>query len=830
MKRLFAGVSLLVCTLGLWAQNAVVMNVNLNEPGIQVSPTLYGLFYEEINHAGEGGLYAELISNRSFEDENLFRGRRRRGENAQQLPENSISNWSLQVAQGDEAKMSLEKTPEKLLNKAQKNALKLEVTQLAKNSKVILKNSGFWGINAVKGQTYKLSFWACSDKKYNNAITVGLMNSENGTVYASQVITEKIGKQWKKYTAEFVADADDAKACFFLEAGKEGTLYLDMVSLFPPTFKDRENGCRIDLAQKLADMHPQFVRFPGGCFVEGSSKESAFNWRITVGPQEERPGHNNLNWGYRCTDGFGYHEMLQLTEDLGAVPLFVVNVGIWHGGFVPHDSIDEYIQTALDAIEYANGDASTKYGAMRIANGHPEPFNMTLIEVGNENYQPDARSQSDHYAERYVQFYNAIKAKYPYMQIIGNVESWGTDYPSWRNEHPVDLLDEHYYRTPSWFAQNFHKYDGYDRKGPKIYVGEYAVTSDCGQGNLNAALGEAIYMMGMENNSDVVTMCSYAPIFVNWNDRRWMPDMIRFNSAESYGSPSYWVQNLFSNNVGTRVVKNDLTVPVIEKKPEYMVGVGSWLTGAEFKEGKIYANGDTIEIPFTDKTPWTASRGEWAMNEGVYSQTSRGESCTSVYTGYKITSERYTYTVKARKTSGDEGFLVLFNASDDKNFCWFNVGGWGNTRNAVEDVHENGKVTLATAGGAVEAGVWYDVRIEVDGRHVQCFLNNELVNDFTIKEMQTVYANATLDEKNNELIVKMVNFSGNDYPCHIDLNDTDFNREVSFTTLKSAAGTDENTMENPSLIVPSTKKVSFKKDLKFKLSPYSVNILRIGLK
>ena len=416
------------------------------------------------------------------------------------------------------------------------------------------------------------------------------MQSTNGQSLGNIKIKADFGKEWKKYTATITATGNDPRAEFTLTADKAGEFQLDVVSLFPPTFKNRPNGMRPDLAQMLADMHPRFMRFPGGCFVEGQqSPDNAFRWKRTIGPIEQREGHANVNWGYRTSDGIGFHEFLQLSEDLGAKPLFVVNVGIWHGGCTPYDQIGEWIEECMDALEYANGDITTKYGKMRAENGHPAPFNLEYIEIGNENYNFNMNNnsdQSDHYPERYIQFYNAIKAKYPNVHCIGNVESWSTDNPSWRNDYPVEMVDEHYYRNPKWFADRFNKYDSYDRSKYKIYVGEYAVTSQFGDiGNLNAALGEAVYMMGMENNSDVVVMNSYAPIFVNENDARWRPDMIRFNSHKVMGTPSYYVQQLFPNNIGTQVLKTDwtykLTLPQANKEEEnkpVQVGLATWNT------------------------------------------------------------------------------------------------------------------------------------------------------------------------------------------------------------------------------------------------------------
>ena len=265
---------------------------------------------------------------------------------------------------------------------------------------------------------------------------------------------------------------------------------LDVVSLMPPTFNNHANGLRPDLASMLKDLHPKFLRFPGGCFVEGQeSPDNAFRWERTIGPIEQRPGHKNVNWGYRTSDGIGFDEYLQLAEDLGAKPLYVVNVGIWHGGMTPLDSIQPWIDETMNALEYANGPITSKYGALRAKNGHPEPYNIEYLEIGNENNQPDPTQQSDHYYERFKMFKDAVLAKYPNMHIIGNVAAWGTDDPTWDSKESVELVDEHYYRSPAWFADNFNKYDTYSRDGHKIYVGEYAVTQGYGNhGSLNASV------------------------------------------------------------------------------------------------------------------------------------------------------------------------------------------------------------------------------------------------------------------------------------------------------------------------------------------------------
>ena len=353
----------------------VVINIDATQKGPKVSPTHYGIFYEDINHAADGGLYAELIRNRSFEDDNMTGGRnmRRRGGTTETT---HVSNW---FAVGD---ASIKLIQDNLLNEVQHNALSVMLSKAGDG----VRNEGFWGMNAVRNTKYQLSFWARSQNGYNGTITAQLQ-SANGQSLGNIKIKADFGKEWKKYTATITATGNDPRAEFTLTADKAGEFQLDVVSLFPPTFKNRPNGMRPDLAQMLADMHPRFMRFPGGCFVEGQqSPDNAFRWKRTIGPIEQREGHANVNWGYRTSDGIGFHEFLQLSEDLGAKPLFVVNVGIWHGGCTPYDQIGEWIEECMDALEYANGDITTKYGKMRAENGHPAPFNLEYIEIGNENY------------------------------------------------------------------------------------------------------------------------------------------------------------------------------------------------------------------------------------------------------------------------------------------------------------------------------------------------------------------------------------------------------------------------------------------------------------
>ena len=792
------------------AQAQVTIDIDAQQRGPKVSPMLYGIFYEDINHAADGGLYAELIRNRSFEDGPHY------GAPA------DMQGWSIYAASPSLLTAKLiqpsKKTP--LLNSVQHNALELNVKASA-SMPVCLVNEGYWGINAVQGRSYRLSFWART-LRYQGTVKATLCSKDGSQIYAESEISSFPAKSkgWTKYETSLIANDNDPQAQFAFVFDGVGQVQLDVVSLFPPTFKNRQNGMRPDLANMLWQLHPKFMRFPGGCFVEGQeSPDNAFRWERTIGPIEEREGHWNVNWGYRTTDGLGYHEYLQLAEDLGAKPLFVVNVGLWHGGMTPYDSIQSWIDECMNAIEYANGPVTSKYGAMRAKNGHPEPFGLEYLEVGNENNQPDPRQQSDHYYERYEQFYKAIHSKYPEMKIIGNVVAWGDDNPRWNSKLPVDLLDEHYYRSPDWFAGAFHKYDSYDRSGAKIYVGEYAVTNGFGNlGNMNAALGEAVYMMGMENNSDVVELASYAPIFVNENDARWRPDMIRFNSSRVMGTPSYYVQQIMPHHLGTQVVKVSQNNPYegLIRKPltpkQSRVGFGTWGTHASFETGK------DVEYVY----------GDWQKDGNIVRQIGRKEATICLEKNI-IDSDHYTCKFRARKDGGGEGFLIIFNYVDDKNYCWLNFGGWGNSQHAIEQISNGGKLLADGKQGRVEQGRWYDITLQVAGDSVKAWLDKELVFDTVLKHDDTkgIFSSATIDDTTNELIVKIANTS--DAATTTSLNLKNFTPECArVIRLVANDGMEENTLNTPTNIHPVEQLLSPEGScVLVELPAFSLNIVRI---
>lgn len=758
-----------------------------SQRGPMLSPLQYGIFYEEINHGGDGGLYAELVRNRSFED------------NA-----SSPDGWQ---KLGD---TGIDIVTANLLNKAQGHALKLTINE----NYAGIRNEGFWGMNIVEGETYTLTFWAKTDGSLDGRMVAELQDDKQNN-YGRTEFSVNLTDEWQKYTLQLKATSSNTKGWLAIRALQHMVIYLDVVSLMPPTYKDRPNGCRRDLAEMLSELHPTFVRFPGGCYIEGTWRDgqtNRFEWKKTIGPIEERPGHWNVNWGYRVSDGLGLHEFLQLTEDLGAEPLFVSNIGLGHGWMQDYQNLGDYIQETLDLIEYCNGDISTPYGSMRAANGHPEPFGLRLIEIGNENYNysfNNNNDQSDHYAERYKQFYDAIKAKYPEMILIGNVESWGTDDPTWRNGNPVDAVDEHYYRSTTWFAQQYNKYDHFNRDGYRVYAGEYAVTSDFGTlGNLNAALAEAVYMAGMERNSDVCIMASYAPIFCHDNHPSpWMPDMIRFNASVAFGTPSYWVQQMMASNVGYQNItweENDNSF----NSSNNAIGLSSWSTSVMYDNVKV-TDGQGQVLYATDfsdaeeyQQHWNATGGTWNINGDALNQTS-----TTMQGQCNVCripcGESYTLELDATKNSGNEGFLIAFCYDDPNNFIWWNLGGWNNSQHAIEQCVGGSKRTLTTLAGSLQQGQTYHLRIVKEGGDVYCYVDNTLYHHITLPASRKLYACAALNQAEDTLIVKLINL-GQPQDAILRFKDFQWTGQIEQQVLTSASGADENSMANLTKVKPET--------------------------
>lgn len=523
-----------------------VLNVQVNKPGAPIQPTMYGLFFEDINYAADGGLYAEMVKNRSFE-----------------FPQN-LMGW---VTYGN---VTLQDD-----GPFERNPHYVRLGSAGHNDKHTgLENEGFFGVTFKKDQEYRFSVWARSPKGEKATIRVELVDPASmgeTHVAAKQDITVE-SADWKQYevTLKPGTSCEKGKLRVFLNKPDNVTVDLEHISMFPvDTWKGHKNGLRKDLAQALYDLKPGVFRFPGGCIVEGTDLPTRYQWKNTVGPVENRPVNEN-RWHYTFphrfypdyyqSGGLGFYEYFLLSEEIGAEPLPVLSVGLAcqfqnrdAKAHVPVDELQPYIQDALDLIEFANGDTSTKWGALRAEMGHPAPFNLKLIAIGNEQWGPE-------YPEHLAPFVTAIRKAYPDIRIVGSSgpDSEGEQFDYlWPEMKKLgaDLVDEHFYRPEKWFLAQGNRYDNYDRKGPKVFAGEYACHGKGKKWNhFNAALLEAAFMTGLERNADVVHMATYAPLFAHVEGWQWRPDMIWFDNSDSFRTASYYVQQLYAQNKGSNVL------------------------------------------------------------------------------------------------------------------------------------------------------------------------------------------------------------------------------------------------------------------------------------
>jgi alpha-N-arabinofuranosidase len=511
------------------------LTVNLQKPIADVSPTLYGLMTEEINFSYDGGLYAELVRNRVFRDQTFTN------------ETHSPAHWVL-VLKGDAAaSMKVDKStgPSAALT----NSLKLTVDKADSANPAGIQNEGYWGIPLRPNTSYQASFYAKADASSSGPVTVSLVNDNSGEV-AAQATVSALSSDWKQYkvslhTGEIPISSENH---LILTVEHSGTIWFDLVSLFPPTYHNRPNGNRIDLMEKMAAMKPAFLRFPGGNYLEGDHISERFDWKKMIGPLVDRPTHPSP-WRYHSSDGLGLLEFLGWCEDLQMQPVLAVYAGysMLQEHAAPGPDLDPYVQDALDEIEYVTGGPDTKWGAERAKDGHPAPFTLNYVEIGNEDFF----DKSGSYDARYTQFYNAIKKVHPELQLIAT-----TPVKSMK----PDIVDDHFYRSAEQFFSDTHHYDKTDRNGPKIFVGEWATREGDPTPNFNATLGDAAWMTGMERNSDIVIMASYAPLLVNVNPggMQWSTDLIGYNALNSYGSPSYYAQMMFSNHIGNQVLDSSI--------------------------------------------------------------------------------------------------------------------------------------------------------------------------------------------------------------------------------------------------------------------------------
>lgn len=784
------------------------ITVNADKPGPRLTPHFYGLMTEEINHAYDGGLYAELIQNRSFRDD-----------------ANTPVHWSLVQESGATGTMGLEKTGG--VTEALNVSLKLDATINNGGGRVGVANDGFWGIPVKPNTTYRASFYAKGTG--NGPLAIAIESSDGKTTLAKGEV-KGVTPQWKKYTVTLTTGkvAPSLNNRFIISTGQSGTTYLSFVSLFPPTYKNRDNGNRTDLMNLMADMKPGFLRFPGGNYVDPGHYE----WKKTLGPLENRP-LGRREWGYPTSSGLGLVEFLHWCDELKMEPLLAVTDG--RPWLPPDGDVTPLVQDALDEIEYLTGDASTTWGARRIADGHPAPMKLRYIEIGNEDFFDRLST----YDARFAKFYDAIRAKYPNLKIIATRQDVSSRRP--------DLVDDHIYASVPAMRRASHNYDKYDRARPRVFVGEWATIVGGMAANresptpkLEAALSDATYLLGLERNADVIEMACYAPLLVNVNPgaRQWSTNLIGYDALTSFGSASYYMQKMFAENKGDvslsasaqRVGEEAVAVP----NATGGVGVGTWITQAEFKDAKV-TQGDTVlfqsdlGMPTPELMP---GNGEWKNSNGVLAQTSNRENALAT-TGSKPWGD-YTYTIKARKTGGREGFLIPFHVQSNDTLVWWNIGGWGNTRSALQRKIDGETSEFGNTDTIVETGRWYDIKIEVKGRQIRCFLDDKLIVDATDTPpapLAAVYVGSTRDEKTGDVILKVVNFDDAPQAVQIDVQGIGSVDKNASGQVLSGQPDDINDVNNPTRIVPQSFRITNAgKTFTHTFLPHSVSVLRLKAK
>ena len=839
MKKLLTTTLLLTGTLAMSAQTEPI-SIDLGQKGTLVSPNLYGIFFEEINHAGDGGLYAELVQNRGFEEHVLpssmtykkgkayaidamnYEHRNTRKWNIPwNMEEKKMTGWKIA---GENAVVTGQVVQVKQpLHANTPNAMQLHIKKVQQGGKAVLTNTGYWGMGLKKGEKYDLRFYVRS-ANFKGRITARLKNSETGASLGFVEFKDKAIKDWTELTATLTAAATASKGELALEFDQPGKVLIDYVSLFPQaTFNGRKNGQRADVAQMLVDLHPKFMRWPGGCIVEGATYENRVKWKETLGDPMTRRGEWDL-WGYRATWGMGYHEFLQFCEDLGMDGMFVDNAGmscsVRNGDFVSSDAdMDAVIQDFRDAIDYALAEPSkNKWAKMRADAGHPKPFPLKYVEIGNENVGTE-------YVAHFNYIFKKLKAEYPQIVFINTLAHTDKLLEQIPGEY---MVDPHWYRSPDFFFNNNHLFDEAPRSHD-IYVGEYACNNGVGAGNLLAALSEAAFIMGMERNSDVVKMTSYAPLFENENRRDWPTNLIHINSSEAFGRASYYVQQMAAENRPTYNVFVGETTKVGEKKT-YTAGTiafGGFGSKCEYKDVIIITpDGKTMEIAADQ---FKAARGEWTTTDNVLSLVAAERGALTMLPSFK--NDRYTLKVKVRKPEGRASLSICFGM-DEKGHNGYtaNIGGWTGDMVTLQPMTNGRTGEFIGKPGNIKMNPaqWYDVELVITPEMTRFFIDGKEMVAGAPPIPTRQFCQAGYDELTGELGIKVVNGTEKSYKRCFDIAGANNVMPTGKVITLCGDAEDENTFEQPTKIAPQTSLYGkFGKQFSYEFAPMSFTIMRI---
>lgn len=818
--------------IGISAQK---INVDLNEKGHDVDKNLYGIFFEEINHAGDGGLYAELVRNRNFEEHVIPSGMTYKdgfavAPHSLNYEHGGYRDWKIKWDM-DSLKMdgwtvkgeaTYDVTSENQLDPATPNALRLEIQKPG----VILENAGYWGMRIIAKDKYDLRLYV-NPVDYTGSITAKIV-SEKGKELAKHTFKVTKSDKWQELTAELLSKATDYKATLQLSFDNPGKVYLDYISLFPQnTFKGRKNGLRPDVAQMIADLKPGFIRWPGGCIAEGATLENRAKWKETIGDPMKRHSEWIL-WNYHCTWGFGYHEFLQFCEDVGADGMFVANVGlscsVRNGDWT--EDYEPYLQDIIDAIDYATAPVSNPWGAMRAAAGHPEPFNLKYVELGNEQV-------GDHYAERYNYFYRILKEKYPDITFISTLQL----SPSRDKLEKADMIDPHWYVNSGFFYENDHLFDNMERGKYDIYIGEYAVITEA---NMNAALAEAAFLTGVERNSDLVKMASYAPLFENNNRRDWPTNLIWINNEKTMGRASYYVQQMYAQNRPTY----NIAISTTDPKPNLTSGalgfmgrdLNNMVKNITIKDAKGNIVASNVPVDRLKRIEQQSGRrwgGPVIMNmvDGVNLDGGSVEFDIRLIET-EVPAPQFDVDRTPRKALVAPS--MIFGAKEGgKDYFLLNLPQINGDRKVItmnRATNGEANVDRNPGGGSLnlEKDKWYKVRVDFAGNNeVDVYIDGDKVFEQIAAAPSGHYVVAGYDEPTGETIVKVVNSTDKPYSPTITVNASSVEPTGQVITLSSANKSDENTMDDPLKIKPEKSEYNgFGKEFKYEFKPNSFTVLR----
>lgn len=795
---------LLLCACTTQPHVDETITIDMTQRGADIRESMYGIFIEDINRCVDGGLLAELVLNRSFDE---------------------LQGWSLHATDSTLVSMSVSK--DHPFFSSAPNHLSLTVSEGA--GSVSLCNTGYSGCNVIGGMDYTLRVIAKPEAPSMRNLKVALVSADGSVLAATQVTLNDLNR-WNEVSLQFTAVGTDPQAHIevSLSDNSTGAIRIDYISIVPhDTYKG--HGMRRDIAEAIAALRPAFVRWPGGCVVEGITLDNRFRWKQTLGDPASRPGIYNL-WGYHTSCGIGWHEMLQFCEDIDAAVMYVCNVGMACQGksreVLPMHLIEPYLQECLDAIEYAIGDTTTVWGRERARNGHPAPFNLQYVELGNENSGPA-------YHERYNYFYENVKARYPQLTLLSNYGIDGT-----YDAQTVEMIDPHWYVAPRFFYNNTSLFDSIPRGQWGIYVGEYACNRSVGTGNMDAALSEAAFLTGCERNSDLVWMTSYAPLLEsNWH-RSWPTNLIWFSPSQVMGRSSYYVQQMMACNRPAYNLPLSITAsdPEPVQYPRGQIGFGTWMSRIDIQDLRLTAPDGTVTTPSLSQGK--SYQGSWQTSEDgqLLQLTDLKPRCK--YLLDVDPGDTYTASFRARLNEGKDAFIFWFGMTrDGSDGYYWSIGGQNNSKLCVETIlsgdncGQDGDICPFHA----EAGQWYDIRVEVTPDSSLLYVDDQLLlTHRPMSNSKHAYA-CGYDPQGNEVVIKAVNASGTPYTVQYNLNGAKAGTTATSITLSAESLDAENTFDAPDRISPVTSTFTpqltgSESGLIYQFEPYSFTILRIPIR